>query len=165
MDLAFLTDDRQNDVIEVILISLISMLLCQLLKCIIFSIIRKSPQWHLLISTGGFPSSHSSFVVTLTIVLGMYQVLKYDALDWSFAVSFVFALIIIHDAMGVRLEASKHAKILNNMTSDMSHEEKRDLGFGKKGELKEMLGHRGFEVFGGVIVGIIVAIIGYFICN
>lgn len=165
MLLNVLTKNVEKCVIEIIILSLISMFLCQLLKFIIFSIIRKSPEWKLLISTGGFPSSHSSFVVTLTITLGLYQYFNFGSLDWSFAASIVFSLIIIHDAMGVRLEASKHAVILNNMAQDMTPEEKKDLGFGKKGELKEMLGHRGFEVIGGILVGIIVAIIGYLILN
>ena len=65
--------------------------------------------------------------------------------------------------MGVRLEASKHAKILNNLTSDMTVEEKKTLGFGKKGSLKEMLGHKSFEVAGGVFFGILRGVIGFFI--
>lgn len=154
----------QTDVMLVILFSLCSMWCCQILKVIISSIIKKSLQWKLLFSTGGFPSSHTSFVVTVTLLIGLLQMLKYDGLDWSFAVSFVFACIIIHDAMGVRLEASKHAKILNNMTNEIPHEEKVELGFGKKGQLKEMLGHKGYEVLGGVVVGILFAVIGYFVC-
>ena len=72
-------------------------------------------------------------------------------------------MIVLHDAMGVRLEASKHAKILNNLASDMTYEEKLELGYGEKGSLKEMLGHRAIEVLGGIIVGILVGIIGFII--
>ena len=40
-------------------------------------------------------------------------------------------------------------------------DEKKKIGFGKKLELKEMLGHKGVEVLGGIILGIIVAVVGY----
>ena len=70
-------------------------------------------------------------------------------------------MIIIHDAMGVRYEASKHAKILNHITSDIPDDQKKLIGFGKKLQLKEMLGHKGVEVFGGFIVGVIVAVMGF----
>lgn len=149
---------------QILIISIFSMLLCQLLKFMISSIRMKKPQWRLLISTGGFPSSHSSLCVAMCITFGMFQWHDLDGkLDWSFAVAVIISVIVVHDAMGVRLEASKHAKILNNLAADMSEEEKKELGYGKKGKLKEMLGHKGLEVVGGVILGIIVGLIGFLI--
>ena len=118
----------------------------------------------MLVSTGGFPSSHTSLVVTLTLVIGMLQFHDLGYPDWAFAVSFVLTVITVHDAMGVRYEASKHAIILNNLAEDFTEEEKKELGFGKKGKLKEMLGHKITEVVGGAIVGIIVGLVGFFIC-
>lgn len=143
--------------------SILSMLLCQFIKFSIYSIKERTLKWRLLFSTGGFPSSHSSFCITLCITLGMFQWHDLKYLDWSFAVAIVFSLIIIHDAMGVRLEASKHAKILNNFASDMSEEEKQEMGYGKKGQLKEMLGHEWLEVLGGIAIGIIVGLVGFLI--
>ena len=150
-------------VIEILGISLFALFLCQLAKFIIYSIINKKPMWYYMISTGGFPSSHSSFCVSLCVTLGLFQYNDIGGLDWSFPVAVVFSMIVLHDAMGVRLEASKHAKILNNLASDMTYEEKLELGYGEKGSLKEMLGHRAIEVLGGIIVGIIVGIIGFII--
>lgn len=144
-------------------ISIFAMVLCQLAKFIIYSIKYKKPMWYYLISTGGFPSSHSSFCIALCVSLGLFQFNDLGGLDWSFPVAFVFSMIVLHDAMGVRLEASKHAKILNNMTSELSFEERIELGFGQKGSLKEMLGHRAFEVLGGTIVGIIIGVLGFII--
>jgi acid phosphatase family membrane protein YuiD len=119
--------------------------------------------WYYLISTGGFPSSHSSFCISLCVSLGLFQYNDLGGLDWSFPVAVVFSMIVLHDAMGVRLEASKHAKILNNLTSEMSFEERIELGFGEKGLLKEMLGHRAIEVLGGTIIGIIIGCLGFII--
>ncbi len=149
---------------QVLIISVISMLLAQLIKFVVYSIRYKKPYWRLLASTGGFPSSHTSFCVALCISLGMLQWRQMNNLDWSFAVAVVFSAITIHDAYGVRFEASKHAIILNNLTEDLTDEERKELGFGKKGKLKEMLGHKVTEVLGGIVVGIVVGIVGFFIC-
>lgn len=149
---------------QILIISILTMVLCQLLKFAIASVRSKKMQWRLLVSTGGFPSSHSGLCVSLCITLGMFQWHDLDGkLDWSFAVAVIISVIVVHDAMGVRLEASKHAKILNNLAADMPEEEKQKLGFGKKGRLKEMLGHKGLEVLGGIIIGIVSGLIGFFV--
>ena len=150
-------------VLTILGISLFSMISCQIIKFIIYSIRFKKPVWYYLISTGSFPSSHSSFCVALCVALGLFQNEYLGRLDWSFPVAVVFSMIVLHDAMGVRLEASKHAKILNNLTSELTYEEKLQLGFGEKGLLKEMLGQRAIEVLGGIIVGIIVGVTGFLI--
>ena len=150
--------------VQILCVSLLSMIICQVLKFIILSIKEKKFQWRLLISTGGFPSSHTALCIAMCITIGMFQWHDLNGnLDWSFAVAVIISVIVIHDAMGVRLEASKHAKILNNLVADMTNEEKQELGYGKKGELNEMLGHKGLEVIGGIIIGIIVCLIGFFI--
>ena len=146
--------------VQVIIISISTLLLCQLLKFIFISIKEKKPVWYILASTGGFPSSHTAFVVSLDISLLILQLRIDGRLDWSFAVAVVFSIIVIHDAMGVRLEASKHARILNRFAEHLTEEEKTELGYGKKGRLKEMLGHRSWEVLGGLFVGIIGGTVG-----
>lgn len=150
--------------LQIIWLCVISLLLCQILKFIILSIRNKKIIWKYVVTTGGFPSSHCALCMTLVTSLFLFQMhdLK-GKIDWSFAVAVVISLVIIHDAMGVRLEASKHAKILNNMTEEMPVEEKEKLGFGASGRLKELLGHKAFEVVGGVLFGFIIGLIGYFI--
>lgn len=149
---------------QIILICIISMSFGQVLKFLLFSIKNKKIVWSTLVSTGGFPSSHTSLCMTLVTTLFLFQ--RHDLggkIDESFAVAIVVALITIYDAMGIRLEASKHAKILNNLTEDMTLDEKKSLGFDKKGFLKEMLGHKAFEVFFSVFFGIGIGVVGYFI--
>lgn len=148
--------------IQVLIISLISMLMAQVIKFILISLKTRHLEWHLLISTGGFPSSHTSFCIALDASLLILQLNIDGQLDWSFTVAVVFSIIIIHDAMGVRLEASKHARILNKIADNLTEEEKLELGYGKKGHLKEMLGHRFREVLGGLIVGLFVGVLGSF---
>ena len=112
---------------QVIYISIISCFICQLYKFVYYSIKYKNPAWFMLVSTGGFPSSHTSLVVTLTLIIGMLQFHDLGYPDWTFAVAFVFTAITVHDAMGVRYEASKHAIILNNMVVNLSEEEREFL--------------------------------------
>ncbi len=150
--------------LQIIWLCIISMLFCQILKFAVLSIRNKKVLWRSLYTTGGFPSSHSSICMTLVTSLFLFQLHDLGGkIDWSFAVAVIVSIIIIHDAMGVRLEASKHAIILNNMASDMPLEERKSMGFGKKGVLKELLGHKGFEVLGGIILGILIGIVGYFV--
>ena len=92
------------------------------------------------------PSSHSAFIVSLAIGIG-----RIDGFNSSiFALAFVFASIVMYDAMGIRRAAGEHAKLLNLILS-------KDNTFkldNKK--LKELLGHTPFEVLGGLILGIII---------
>lgn len=149
--------------IQVIILAMVSLLLCQVAKFIIFSIRERRPMVSTLFTTGGMPSSHTATVISLIVGMGLLQLHDNGSLDYSFAVALVFGIIVIHDAMGVRLEASKHAKILNNLVSSEDIKTKQDLGFGEKGKLKELLGHKGFEVLGGFLFGLIVGIVGYLI--
>lgn len=159
-ELRFLINIRTIQVIILISISVFS---CQIIKFINFSIREKRAVISALFTTGGWPSSHTSGVITLVISLGIFQMTDMGTFDYSFAVAVTYGFIVIHDAMGVRLEASKHAAILNKMVENEPMEEKTKLGFGKKGELKELLGHKRFEVLLGVLYGALVAVIGVII--
>ncbi len=104
----------------------------------------------MLVSSGGFPSSHSATVSALTLGIGKYY-------GWDspiFAVSAVFAMIVMYDAAGVRRAAGKQAEVINQLVerlyqgSDSSQE-----------RLKELIGHSPLEVFGGALVGIVVGML------
>jgi acid phosphatase family membrane protein YuiD len=59
----------------------------------------------------------------------------------------------MYDAIGVRYEAGKHAKILNQILNEQSKE--NDVTPTKP--LKELLGHKPLEVLGGLVYGTVVA--------
>ena len=147
----------------IFIIATFGMLTAQFLKLIIYSLIYKKLAWDMLHSTGGFPSSHTSFVVSLSVALGMIQFHDLGYLDWSFVIAITFLVITLHDAMGVRYEASKHAIILNKMVASMDEEEKEYFGLINQPILKELLGHKKYEVVAGAIVGVIVGMIGFVI--
>ena len=57
------------------------------------------------------PSSHSATVCALTTAAA----LEYGAGSFEFAVSFVLAMVVMYDAIGVRRETGKQAKLLNSI--------------------------------------------------
>lgn len=103
------------------------------------------PQWLILFSTGGMPSSHSALVTSLATATGLQA--GFDS--GLFAISAVVALIVMYDARGVRRESGYHAQLLNRIV--------REVFSGhaiSERELKELLGHTTIEVFVGALVGI-----------
>lgn len=135
--------------------SIIALLAAQFLKFISFSIKEKTFQPRALISTGGMPSSHSALVTSLTASIYLYE-----GVGLYFAISLTLALVVIHDSMGIRLEASKHAMMLNAINEKLGLENDH-INKGKA--LKEPLGHFPIEVFAGFLLGILVSIIGFYI--
>jgi len=106
--------------------------------------------WHLLLSSGGMPSSHSAMVTAVTIAIGLTQ----GFASPIFAIAFVVAMVVIYDAIGVRRQAGDHARVLNLMIDELL----TGHPLAEK-ELKEMLGHTPREVVAGITLGIIVAIV------
>ena len=71
-----------------------------------------------------------------------------------FSVSAIYGMVVLYDAAGVRRAAGKQAEVLNQLVERLS--QGSDLA---QERLKELIGHTPFEVFGGVLVGIIVGLL------
>ena len=99
--------------------------------------------------SGGMPSSHSATVCALVISTAF----EYKVSSFEFAISFVLATIVMHDAMGVR----RQAKLLNLILDSDFMEIKGIEDFEKR--LKEFVGHTPLQVFMGAVLGIIIAVI------
>ena len=128
----------------------IAYIVAQLIKVIIDIVKEKKFNFKWLFLSGGFPSSHSAAVSALAMSNG----LNFGFNSAFFAISTVFAAIVISDAHGIRRATGKQAEVLNRMIKDFY------MHKGLKIEhLKELLGHTPFEVFVGVLFGIAVAII------
>lgn len=134
---------------KLIILSLTALFLAQFLKIPFGYISTKKIDFSRLFETGGMPSSHSAFVVSLTIGIGRMAGFNSPI----FALSFVFASIVMYDAMGIRRAAGEHAKILNLILSNDNK-----FTFDHK-KLKELLGHTPFEVLGGLILGILIGVL------
>jgi acid phosphatase family membrane protein YuiD len=81
-----------------------------------------------------------------------------------FAISAVVSAITMYDAAGVRRHAGMHATSINRIVKSIkflhphsSTEMKHD------DELKELLGHRPIEVFGGAVWGVMVGLVMYYL--
>ncbi len=130
--------------------------IAQFLKFIIEIIRQDTFNWERLVGSGGFPSSHTSLVISMTTSIGLHRGIDSDL----FALSLVFSLIVMYDASGIRREAGRQAQILNKLMNNLAT---KDLSLANEGKLlKELVGHTPFEVFGGVMLGILVGFVMYY---
>lgn len=136
---------------NVIVTCLLAWFIAQLIKVILTIIIDKKIDFRRFIGSGGFPSSHASFVTSLATAVGMTSGFNGS----EFAISVVLALVVMYDAAGVRRAAGQQARILNKIIEEWDN---KDLAKTDK-RLKELLGHTPKEVFAGAILGIIIALI------
>ena len=103
-----------------------------------------------IIGAGGMPSSHSAIVIALATLIG-----KNLGVDSPiFAVTLIFAFIVMYDACGVRRAAGKQAKVLNEIvnTRGLSNLQVQE-------KLQEALGHTPIQVFVGALIGLIAGLI------
>ena len=134
---------------SVLLTALIGWFASQALKIVLSW--DKKLDFKRFIGSGGMPSSHASFVMSLTMAVGFEN--GFDSA--AFAISAVVAFVVMYDAAGIRRSAGQQAAILNKLVESVV---KADFP-GTEKKLKELLGHTPIEVFGGAILGIIIAII------
>jgi uncharacterized protein len=145
----FLTAIGQN---KVLWVSMLAWFIAQSLKVVHTLIVDKRFNILRFVGSGGMPSSHSSFVMSLTTAIG--KVHGYDSS--LFALSLGFALVVMYDAAGVRYAVGRQAIILNQMMEDYQHHRKdRKL---TEHRLKELIGHTRYEVVAGAVLGIAVAL-------
>lgn len=130
-------------------------LLAQVVKTIIHAIINKKIVMERLIGDGGMPSAHSATVSALCTI----SLLHFGPDSHPFAVTLFLAIIVCHDAMGVRLETGKQAKLLNELVELYEKLSSKDL---PEVKLKEFVGHTPIQVIAGILTGIIVACCMYF---
>ena len=88
-----------------------------------------------MVGDGGMPSCHSATVTAVAIATG-YECGFHSPL---FALSGILAIIVMHDAMGVRMETGTHAKLLNEMITFFEALGQKQVSVETK--LKEFVGH------------------------
>lgn len=142
---------------QVLVSGIFGWVMAEIVKLITNTIVTKKFDITRLVGDGGMPSAHSSTVCSLCVacifVCGVNSPL--------FAISAFVAFITMHDAMGVRQETGKQAKLLNKIleVSNVS-----ELFTEKK--LKELVGHTPLQVFFGGVLGVLVGLaVNFFIYN
>ncbi len=122
----------------------------QLFKLIYDLVTTKKFNFKRILGAGGMPSSHSAVVVVLCTMIGK----KYGVNSAIFALSIIFAFVVMYDAAGVRRAAGKQAKLLNKIvqTPGLTNVEVTE-------KLQEVLGHTPTQVLVGALIGFIVGYI------
>lgn len=130
-------------------------LLAQLLKTVLHCILAKEFRAERLVGSGGMPSSHSATVCALATAVCC----EFNASSVEFAITLLFAIVVMYDAMGVRRETGIQARLLNNMIHILEDMGRDELSAYDK--LKEFVGHTPLQVLIGAILGILVAVLCY----
>lgn len=134
--------------------ALSSWFIAQVIKVILNFAVNKKLSIERLFGDGGMPSGHSATVASLATISG----LLYGFDSYQFAIAAVFAVIICHDAMGVRLEAGKQAGAINEILRSFQNKTWDQL---PEASFKELLGHTPIQVAAGILLGILNAIYMY----
>lgn len=150
------------DIYNYILVtSVLSWCIAQLLKTIINLIKYKKFSVERLFGAGGWPSAHSAMVCSAATA-----VLRVDGVkSTTFAIMSIVALITMYDAMGVRRAAGLHAKEINKINKILTQPNSKPLANITQAAnttfavMKEYLGHTPFEVVSGALLGILLAFI------
>lgn len=143
--------------------ALAAIIIAQVIKVPIHLIATREFAPGLVFGTGSMPSSHSAAVCALTTAVGISNGVS----SVPFAIAFVFSIITMFDASGIRREAGEHAVVLNMLVKDIQtfRAEASDWHnkgeYEKRAELKTLLGHKPIEVFVGALTGIAIAFLVY----
>lgn len=124
----------------------------QIMKTIIHGLLEGEWKLERMVGSGGMPSSHAATVCAL-VTAAAYN---FGPGSFEFTISFLLAIIVLHDARGVRLETGKQAELLNEIVKYLRMEEGHTALPEK--ELKELIGHTPIQVGAGMVIGVIVGI-------
>ena len=140
---------------EILIVPAFAWLVAQLLKTLINGVVHKEWSPERLWGDGGMPSGHSATVTSLSLMCGFLKGFG----SVYFAITLLLAIIVMHDALGVRRETGKQAvsiikmvAIINEYVVEKDEEIKTD-------KLKVLVGHTPLQVVCGALVGTIVVLI------
>jgi acid phosphatase family membrane protein YuiD len=139
---------------RILISAVLAWIIGQFLKAPLDYILNKRWNWGIILSPGGMPSSHSALVTSVTLSIGLQE----GFASPLFALSFALGMIVVYDAAGVRRQAGMHAERINAMMKSLFE----GSGIPEK-ELKEVLGHTPFEVITGVILGVLISLVLYWL--
>lgn len=133
---------------------------CSDLKTLIYAMLNNEFRLERMFGDGGMPSAHSATVSSMATAAAIV----YGFGSFEFAISAMLAIIVMHDAMGVRMETGKQGKVLNEMIDFLRTEgfveafKKNDKMYEFwEASLKEFVGHTPIQVAAGCILGIVLA--------
>ncbi|MBN3038250.1 MAG: divergent PAP2 family protein [Candidatus Omnitrophica bacterium] len=135
---------------QIFMAVLVAWFIAQCAKVFLGIVTERKFNFRWFVDTGGMPSSHAATVSALATAV----CIKYGVTSSIFAVTLVFAWIIMMDAQGFRRSVGKQAETLNVILDDIYWKK-----VVKEEKLRELLGHTPVEVLIGTAIGVLVAII------
>jgi len=120
----------------------------QLVKLIGLWFRHKTLSFQDLVVTGGMPSSHSAFVVSLATIIYLEE-----GNSTAFAISLVFALVVIRDAFGVRRSVGQEGIVINRILKKIRLKTKAHFA----------MGHTPLQVLVGSILGFAVSLLVHYL--
>ena len=133
---------------------LIAWCVAQLAKVFVQMFVEKKFNIRRIFGAGGMPSSHTATTIALTVSSGWYCGLGSPV----FAVSCILAIIVMHDAVGVRRETDKQSRTIKQI-ADIIDDISNDEAEIRTDKLKDFVGHTPMQVVFGAFIGIIVVIL------
>ena len=145
---------------EILMCGVCGWAVAQVMKTIIYALVNRELRWERMVGDGGMPSGHSATVSAMASATGIV----YGVQSFEFAIACMLAIIVMHDAMGVRMETGRQGKVLNEMIEFFRTEgfveafKKNDKMYEFwEASLKEFVGHTPLQVGAGCILGIVIA--------
>ena len=129
----------------------------QIIKTILYLIVNKEFRLERMVGDGGMPSCHSATVAGIATATALTD----GPGSTAFAIAFFLAIIVMHDAMGVRQETGKQARIINDIVTEIRERGMSVMSMSPEERLKEFVGHTGTQVLVGAVIGIAIAIIEF----
>lgn len=125
-------------------------MLAQLTKFLTTLVESRKVDFGCFVSTGGMPSAHSAMASALALSIG----LRTGFGSPLFAVTLAFAVVVMFDAQSVRRAAGLQARLLNQIVEEIFKQHHLS-----QQKLAELLGHTRLEVFFGLLLGLMVALL------
>lgn len=136
---------------QILMSAVASWFIAQFIKMLLELLTTGTIRVERLYGNGGMPSSHSATVCGLASSVAYC----YGIGSFEFAISFIFAMVVMTDAMGVRRETGKQSRLLNMMMQEdfWNFDDPDKLQM----RLKELIGHTPMQVCCGAVLGILIA--------
>lgn len=141
----------------------------QMTKIPVAYFLKRPVTMTLMFSTGGMPSSHSAGVTALITAI----IIENGFDSHLTAIAVTFGVLVMFDSMGVRRQSGEHGIIINELirelqilTKSVTQKEvwdKDEDADSATMHSSEFLGHKPVEVLFGILYGIILSVLIYFI--
>lgn len=126
--------------------ALLAWFLAQAIKVLLDALFLRRFDIRRFVASGGMPSSHSALVMACTAAIGKL----YGVNTPLFALSVIFAAVVMYDACNVRRSAGDTARLVNLLLEHVERLTAEDFAE----NLKEVMGHTPLQVLMGALLGL-----------